>query len=69
MELNPFLVKSQRASERALAPYLLLAWEVGTDFILKHFRLILTTLRTLHLVVRHTSVVFYLAMLSHEEIR
>lgn len=53
MELNPFLVKSQRASERALAPYLLAwTWGVGTDFILKHFRLIYyyTTLRTLHLL-------------------
>lgn len=60
MELNPFLVKSQR---RALAPYLLLAWGVGTDFILKHFRLILTTLHytTLPGLVRYTSVLFYLA--------
>lgn len=57
MELNPFLVKSQRASERALAP----AWGVGTDFILKHFRLMITTLHTLHLLVRYTSVLFYLA--------
>lgn len=44
MELNPFLVKGQRASE--LWPLTSLAWGVGTDFILKHFRLIITT--TLH---------------------
>lgn len=51
MELNPFLVKSQRASERALAPYLL-AWGSRIGLHLKTFPLdsYYTTVRTLHLL-------------------
>lgn len=55
MELNPFLVKSQRASE---------LWPLSRDGLhLKTFPLdsYYTTVRTLHLLVRYTSVLFYLA--------
>lgn len=56
MDLNPFLVKSQRASE---------LWPLSRDGLhLKTFPLnyyYYTTLHTLHLLVRYTSVLFYLA--------